>query len=111
MPYLMVVSVRPSVSLHPSEHLLRSIEKPSGPESVLPSADLPQPLSSICFTTASRCFFHNASHSAMDVGAGAEVELAPAVVDVTAVDDVTVVVGAAESPSSPHVGNNTAMPN
>jgi len=46
----------------------------------------------------------------MDVGVVAEVEVAPTVVDVTAVDDVAVVGGAAESPSSPHVGSNTAMP-
>jgi hypothetical protein len=47
----------------------------------------------------------------MDVGSGAEVEVARTVDDVAAVDDVTVVVGAAEPPSSPHVGNSTAMPN
>jgi hypothetical protein len=46
----------------------------------------------------------------MDEGVGAELVVAPAVDGVTVVDDVAVVVGAAEPPPLPHAGNNTAMP-
>src|SRR4051795_1608789 len=85
-PILMFVSDTPSVSDQPAGHLVRSTVQPSGPVSVLPSADLPQWLSLIRLTIASRCFVHSASHSAMEVGVAwaAVVEVAPppAVVDV-----------------------------
>src|SRR5215213_2629725 len=53
-PILMDVSVKPSVSLHPAGHLDRSMVKPSGPVSVLPSADLPHLLSLMSLTMAAR---------------------------------------------------------
>ena len=53
--------------------------KPSGPVTVLPSADSPQPLSLISLTTAARSVSHRVNHSSMVVGA-----LAGAVVAVPA---------------------------
>src|SRR6478735_3845834 len=78
-PILMLVSVTPSVSDQPAGHLVRSTVQPSGPVSVFPSADLPQPLSLIPLMIASRCFVHSASHSARDVGcaSAAVVDVAP----------------------------------
>jgi hypothetical protein len=46
----------------------------------------------------------------MDEGVGAEVVLAPEVDELTGVDDVAVVVGAAEPPPLPHAGDIAAMP-
>ena len=61
-PILIEVSVRPSVSDQPAGHLDRSMVKPSGPVSVLPSADLPHLLSLMRLTIAARCSLQSASH-------------------------------------------------
>ncbi len=69
----------PSVGLHPAGHADRSILKPSGPVTVLPSAEVPQPLSSMRSTVAARCSAHRASHASMLWGpssAGTVVEVA-----------------------------------
>src|SRR3954470_23500990 len=83
-PILIFVSDSPSVSDQPAGHLVRSTVQPSGPVSVLPSADLPQWLSLIRFTMAARSFVQSASHSSIDWGSatGAVVVLPPAVVAV-----------------------------
>src|SRR4051794_39752770 len=75
----MEVSVRPSVSDQPAGHFDRSMVKPSGPVSVLPSAERPHLLSVMRFTMASRCLAHSASQASIDVGWGtaAVVVLAP----------------------------------
>jgi hypothetical protein len=86
------------------------MEKPSGPVIFVPSTDFPQLLSLIRLTTASRCFFHNDSHSAMDVGVGPELEVVAAVEGAVLGDDAAVVVGAAAPPPPPHAGNTTAIP-
>src|SRR4051794_37194255 len=72
----------PSVSDQPAAHLVRSTVQPSGPVSVLPSADFPQLLSLMRLTIAARCVVHSASQSAIVVGCGAAavVDDAPAVV-------------------------------
>src|SRR3954452_4371651 len=113
-PILMFVSDTPSVSDQPAGHLVRSTVQPSGPVSVLPSADLPQPLSLIRLMTASRCWVQSASHSASDVGwaiAAVVVVAPPAEVDVAA--DVAVpapVVVELASPlsSPPHAAATSA---
>ena len=53
---------------HPAGHLLRSTVKPSGPRTVFPSGWRPHLFSLIRWTIASRCVFHSASHSSIDVG-------------------------------------------
>src|SRR5215211_3740239 len=67
-PTLIDRSVRPSVSDQPAGHFDRSTVKPSGPLTVLPSADLPQPSCLARATMAARCSVHSASHSSIDVG-------------------------------------------
>src|SRR3954451_931385 len=91
-PILMVVSETPSVSDQPAAHFVRSTVQPSGPVSVLPSADLPQWLSLMRLMIASRCLVHTAAQSASEVGVG------PAVVEVVAAP-VAVVDDAAEPPA------------
>src|SRR3954463_4412668 len=72
-PILILVSLTPSVSDQPEGHFDRSSEKPSGPVSVLPSAEGPHLLSLIRCTTASRCFAHSASQSFIEAGRGTAV--------------------------------------
>src|SRR6476659_4146291 len=104
-PILIEVSLSPSVSDHPAGHFARSMVKPPGPVTVLPSADLPHLLSLMRFTTASRCLAQSASHSSIDVGCvAADVAVDPEVVAEPAdVDGAAVVAAApsAESLSSP----------
>src|SRR6476659_8048286 len=104
-PILIEVSLSPSVSDHPAGHFARSMVKPPGPVTVLPSADWPHLLSLMRFTTASRCLDHSASHSSIDVGcaAGAVVAVDPAVVLLPPLVAVAAGVGvaASESLSSP----------
>src|SRR3954467_8300022 len=61
----------PSVSDQPWGHLVRSTVQPSGPVSVVPSADFPQWLSVMRFTMAARCDAQSASHCSIDCGSGA----------------------------------------
>src|SRR5688500_18238032 len=108
----MEVSVSPSVSDQPALHLVRSTVQPSGPVSVLPSADLPHLPSLMRFTMASRWVAQRASHSWIDLGcaagaAAADVVVAPpdaAVVELDAAAAVVVVASPALSPlsSPPH---------
>src|SRR4051794_36168405 len=84
-PILMVVSETPSVSDQPAGHLVRSTVQPSGPVSVLPSADLLQWLSVMRLTTAARWSAHSFSHSSIDCGCAAGA-------DATVVADPAVVV-------------------
>src|SRR3954447_4723733 len=103
-PILIEVSLSPSVSDHPAGHFARSMVKPPGPVTVLPSADLPHLLSLMRFTTASRCLAHRASHSSIDVGCAADAVVAvdPAVVALPpVVAGAAVVVAASEPLSSP----------
>src|SRR5215218_2671208 len=83
----MDVSVSPSVLDQPWGHLVRSIVKPAGPVALVPSDEVPQPLSLICFSIAVRCCAHSASHWSMDVGraAGAVVVVEPPATAVVAV--------------------------
>src|SRR3954452_8181385 len=74
MPTLTSVSEAPSVSLQPEGHLVRSIVKPSGPVTLVPSADLPHLLSLMRCSMAARSLAQSASHSAIDVGWAAGVE-------------------------------------
>src|SRR5215218_5574687 len=104
-PILIDVSLTPSVSDQPTWHFVRSTVQPPGPVRVLPSADLPHPLSLICLTAASRCLAHRASHSVSEVGGFPAVvdAVAPAAVvdgDVTAAPPVVVALEVS-SPSSP----------
>src|SRR4051794_32780349 len=68
MPIFTSVSVTPSVSLHPAVHFVRSIVKPSGPVTLVPSAAFPKWFSLIRSTIAWRSLVHSASHSSMEVG-------------------------------------------
>src|SRR4051812_32703707 len=79
MPTLIDVSVRPSVSDQPAGHFDRSIVNPSGPVSVLPSADTPHLLSVMRLTIAARWVVQSASQASIDVGWGwaAVVAVAP----------------------------------
>src|SRR3954470_7912787 len=76
----------PSVSDQPAAHLDRSTVQPSGPVSVLPSADFPHLLSLMRLTMAARCCAQSASHSSIDCGwaAAAVVDVAPPLVVVLA---------------------------
>src|SRR4051812_28975155 len=105
----MDVSVSPSVLLQPAGHLVRSMENPSGPVTFVPSVDVPQWLSSIRLTTASRWSFQRASHAPIDAGDEVDVPVA-AVVDAADGADVAAadVAVAALSPSSPPQAATTA---
>src|SRR5215207_87778 len=110
----MDVSLTPSVSDQPAGHFVRSTVQPPGPVKVLPSADLPQPLSLIRLTTASRCLVHSASHSAREVGAGpaaVDVVVPPAVVvggDVAATPPAVVPLDVSASSSPPQAAPTMA---
>src|SRR4030081_1026229 len=92
-PIFIVVSLSPSVSDQPCRHFVRSMVKPLGPVTFLPSADLPQLLSLMRLTMASRSLAHSASHSSIVVcSGGAPVVLVPAVVAVVLAPPVVVVV-------------------
>src|SRR3954470_18010192 len=103
-PILIFVSVTPSVSDQPAGHFVRSTVQPSGPVSVLPSAETPHLLSLMRFTMAARCCVHSASHPSIVVGAAAAVVEAPAAVVVAppaAVEPVAALVVVAPAPESP----------
>src|SRR6188472_1869175 len=87
-PILMVVSETPSVSDHPAGHFVRSTVQPSGPVSVLPSADLPQWLSLIFLTMAVRSWVQSASQPSIDVGWAAAAVVAVAALVVVLPADV-----------------------
>src|SRR4051794_39679864 len=114
-PILMVVSETPSVSDQPAGHLVRSTVQPSGPVSVLPSADLPQWLSVMRLTTAARWSAHSFSHSSIDCGCAAGAVVAdpePAVVVVleAAAPPVVVVADSLPLSSPPHAASTSARP-
>ena len=99
-PTLMESSVSPSVSDQPAGHLVRSIVKPSGPTTFVPSAVLPHLLSVMRLMTASRSFFHSVSHASSEVGwaAAALVDVEPpAALVLVAPDPPAVVLVAAAS--------------
>src|SRR5215211_8827706 len=88
-PTLIELSLIPSVSDQPPGHLDRSIVNPAGPVTVLPSADLPQPLSLTRWTIAARSLAHSASHASMLVGCLTVVAVAPPVVAAPPIADLT----------------------
>src|SRR3954452_17924418 len=98
----MLVSLRPSVSDQPATHFVRSTVQPSGPVSVLPSAERPQWLSLMRLTMAARSLAHSDSHSASDEGvAPAAVAVPPAVLDVADPAEVAAAAEVEESAASP----------
>src|SRR4051794_15468591 len=118
-PILMVVSETPSVSDQPAGHFVRSTVQPSGPVSVLPSADLPQWLSVMRLTVAARWPAHSFSHSSIDCGwaAGAvdavvaDAEPVPVVVVLEAAAPPVVVAASLPLVSSPpHAAATSARP-
>src|SRR6187200_3471257 len=76
----------PSVSDQPAGHFERSTVQPSGPVSVLPSADLPHLLVLIRWMIAARSFAQSVSQSASEVGSAAATVVEVAAVVVVAPD-------------------------
>src|SRR5215213_6938111 len=96
------LSVMPSVGLQPAGHLVRSIVKPAGPVTFLPSGEEPQPFDLIRATTAARSLAQRASQSSIEVGWAVAVAVPRWVDDVapSSAADVAVVPSVL-SPSSP----------